>query len=1252
MAIDLDTRVEQGTSYESNGTPEFSAWEVTKRVLEPIASLRLTVALFAVSIVLVLAGTFAQVDKDIWEVIGLYFRCWFAKIEFAIFFPPSFVPELPGPSETVSSFGLFCIHTIRALKDVAVAAGGMWFPGGKLVGLLLAANLLSAHLVRFQSAASGRRLTLGWAAIAAGVGLTWFIIAAAGNTQLFQTEPWVPYPVLWRGYQGFLGLLCLGSLYGTIVLMQRATDNRLRASFLTSLLGVTTVGLAVLIVWLLMSGWRPSDPSMRILWQLTQGSVAAAGLMAGCWAVFGRRAGIVLLHGGIGLLMFYELQVAMTAVETQMNLAEGETTSYVHDIRTYELAIIEPIGSDEERVTVVPRELLLTKKPIDVAALPFRIEIVDVLPNSHLRAASSKDKNPADRGLGVEWYAEPKAAGTGTDTDSKVDMAAAYVRLVSRNGEIPLGTYLVGMLLSMSDEMDMVTVDGKSFQLALRPKRYYKPYRFSLEDVRKEDYIGTTTPRHYASTVTIVDPTRDVNEKKTIWMNNPLRFANETFYQSGYFQERGTGVEHTTLSVVANTGWMMPYVACMLVSVGMLAHFLILLVRFLMRGETAPMSEGARQLAARLGMQTPVLPTPDTKPVSEGWGSFTAAAILFVVVGSYVLYKAIPPTPKPERYDLYAAGQIPVVQEGRAKPLDSAAYAALLAISNRTFVEIGHGKDAVRLTPTQWLLDVIAETKAADHYDVIRIENLEVQETVGVKKREGMRYSRHEIQQEEQKLREQVILARKAAEKDRKSLSVYQRKILELDEKLSTYDNLKFAFGLQHRIGGDTQEEVIRSFQAAMRFERMLAEQGNAVRAIGPASKDDEWQTFAGAWLKNVIESVRDKKAANPSVTAWDTILTKYAAARQADAELESPTGETGENTKSADADAAKVKAAAEKRQEFNAAVSGYLAQLDRDPPYKLELGKTQFEAYFNAFQPFTLATRLYIVAFVLGALGWLGYTQLFNRMAFSLLLVTLLLHTFALAGRIYISGRPPVTNLYSSAVFIGWGCVVLGLLLEKVFKLGVGNLIASVAGYATLLIADGLALKGDTFTVLQAVLDTQFWLATHVTTITLGYATTYLAGLLGIVYVLRGVFTPSLTPAISKDLSRMIYGTLCFSIFFSFVGTVLGGLWADDSWGRFWGWDPKENGALIIVLWNALVLHARWGGMVKERGMAVLAIAGNIFVSWSWWGVNELGAGLHSYGFTEGTVIKLGLFVASQLVLVGIGLWPRRMWFSKPTMA
>ncbi len=113
-----------------------------------------------------------------------------------------------------------------------------------------------------------------------------------------------------------------------------------------------------------------------------------------------------------------------------------------------------------------------------------------------------------------------------------------------------------------------------------------------------------------------------------------------------------------------------------------------------------------------------------------------------------------------------------------------------------------------------------------------------------------------------------------------------------------------------------------------------------------------------------------------------------------------------------------------------------------------------------------------------------------------------------------------------------------------------------------------------------------------------------------------------------------MTYGCMCFGIFFSFVGTVLGGLWADDSWGRFWGWDPKENGALMIVIWCAIVLHARWGKMVGERGLAALAVLGNIVVAWSFFGVNQLGVGLHSYGQTSGVTTCLVVFSLSQIAV------------------
>ncbi len=164
---------------------------------------------------------------------------------------------------------------------------------------------------------------------------------------------------------------------------------------------------------------------------------------------------------------------------------------------------------------------------------------------------------------------------------------------------------------------------------------------------------------------------------------------------------------------------------------------------------------------------------------------------------------------------------------------------------------------------------------------------------------------------------------------------------------------------------------------------------------------------------------------------------------------------------------------------------------------------------------------------------------------------------------------------------------------------------------------------------------------------VTLGYASTFVAGFLAILYVILGVGTRVLTSTMGRSMARMVYGILCFATLFSFVGTVLGGIWADQSWGRFWGWDPKENGALIIVLWNALILHARWGGMVKERGIMNLAIVGNVVTCWSWFGTNLLGIGLHSYGFMSGAFTALMVFVATQAILIGLGSLPQSMWRS-----
>jgi ABC-type transport system involved in cytochrome c biogenesis permease subunit len=297
--------------------------------------------------------------------------------------------------------------------------------------------------------------------------------------------------------------------------------------------------------------------------------------------------------------------------------------------------------------------------------------------------------------------------------------------------------------------------------------------------------------------------------------------------------------------------------------------------------------------------------------------------------------------------------------------------------------------------------------------------------------------------------------------------------------------------------------------------------------------------------------------------------------------------------------------------------------------------------------QPFYKALVIYVVALILALCSWFNMSDWLRRSAFWLVILAWVVHTFGLVFRMVLEGRPPVTNLYSSAIFIGWGAVILGMILEKIYRDGIGCVVAGFVGFVTLIIAHNLALGGDTMEMMRAVLDTNFWLATHVVCVTLGYASTFVAGFLALIYILRGFFTTTLSETTAKSLARMVYGIVCFATLFSFTGTVLGGIWADQSWGRFWGWDPKENGALLIVLWNAMILHARWGGVVRERGLMALAIAGNIVTAWSWFGVNMLGIGLHSYGFMDAAFKWLMFFVCSQVAIILLTLVPLKFWRS-----
>ena len=585
----------------------------------------------------------------------------------------------------------------------------------------------------------------------------------------------------------------------------------------------------------------------------------------------------------------------------------------------------------------------------------------------------------------------------------------------------------------------------------------------------------------------------------------------------------------------------------------------------------------------------------------------------------------VPPKPAKNGPNLVKFGRIPVLVGGRVKPLDTVGRNSLLIIHGKQQLRLDDGRE---LTAIQWLADVLFNRSVADQYPAFVVQNADVLGLFGWQQSDRKYFSFAEMSPFLKQIEEQGAQSDKLESVQR---SAYQNAILNLRNGLILYQRLKnsirpedaqnFADELQKfensvpgaakaasaRQNGKSFDETKLQDIARLieRYER-LSEMAY-VLAIPPSGQDREWRSVGDSLLHTVGSGqihpiVREYALAGDAYRAGNFAL-------------------------------------------FNQHVDVMSSWFAKQEPAATK--RASFEFRFNYLQPFSQSMALYVLAFLLACGSWLRWSRPLNRSAFYLLLLALAIHTFGLFSRMYLQERPPVTNLYSSAIFIGWGAVIVALILERIYRDGIGAACAGAIGFITLIIAHHLAGSGDTLEMLQAVLDTNIWLATHVVAITTGYSAMFLAGMLAIIYIVRGVFTRSLKKETADSLARMTYGVVCFATLFSFVGTVLGGIWADQSWGRFWGWDPKENGAVLIVLWCAIILHARWGGFIRQRGLMIMAIFGNVVTSFSWFGVNMLGVGLHSYGFMQKAFPWLVGFIISQLALMAVASMPLGRWRS-----
>jgi ABC-type transport system involved in cytochrome c biogenesis permease subunit len=339
-------------------------------------------------------------------------------------------------------------------------------------------------------------------------------------------------------------------------------------------------------------------------------------------------------------------------------------------------------------------------------------------------------------------------------------------------------------------------------------------------------------------------------------------------------------------------------------------------------------------------------------------------------------------------------------------------------------------------------------------------------------------------------------------------------------------------------------------------------------------------------------------------------------------------------------------------RESFTAVAEELNAGLTALAEVRGEYGKIPLEVRFYGYDFFTKALGAFLLSFLLVAFSWLApRARWLVQGATATSILGLALVVAGVTLRCIIRSRPPVSTLYETILFIAGCAVLVSLVIEFINRERIALAITPVLGALGMFLAMKYELKeavtsGDTMPSLVAVLDTNFWLSTHVTTVTLGYAAGLLSAAIAHVFLIgRLIGLRRNDRAFYKKVARMAYGVLCFGLLFSIVGTILGGIWANYSWGRFWGWDPKENGALLIVLWELMVLHLRMGGYVRDFGLCMLCLLGGLVVAFSWWGVNLLGVGLHSYGFTSGVMQILATFYLIEVGLAAAaGLW----WFAQ----
>ena len=589
---------------------------------------------------------------------------------------------------------------------------------------------------------------------------------------------------------------------------------------------------------------------------------------------------------------------------------------------------------------------------------------------------------------------------------------------------------------------------------------------------------------------------------------------------------------------------------------------------------------------------------------------------------------------------------IPIYENGRIKPLDTFIRNKLLGIYGKRSIKAKALPKEIttkELSAVDWFFDIALNPEEGDKYKVFNIKNPEVVGGLGLNWDPDHLYNRSELLSG---IKNQLDYITNIQGKPENELTQFDKHLLQVYRNIMYYQELSYSLSCLLpviQIQDNTIAQILSvnpgdkvSYYQIMRKANELSPLIESLLSRNKeewSESDHELQHIMGV-LHTIDQDkfARGLKIIPPEISnqnkewlsPWELMESRTIGPNQEKLLI------TLELFLKSHIEKNTVKS--------NSVLAEYETLLSHSFKGLFNITNVKLETWTNKADLFYKSIAFYLLAFFLLVISWMTKPKLLRRISFAWLLGGLAVHSYGILLRIIIMQRPPVSTLYESIIFVSLIGVICASILEYSRRDGIGIFMGAIVGGVLHFVGLGYADDGDTLGMLVAVLNSNFWLATHVTTITTGYGTSLFAGLLGHVYLLQIIRNPYNSQYL-KTINANMFGATLFALFFTLFGTILGGIWADQSWGRFWGWDPKENGALLIVMWQIMMLHLRITGLVKPLGFALGMILNNIVVILAWFGVNLLNVGLHSYGFASGIAVNISIFIAFEL-LTGLGTY------------